>query len=75
MTMENRLAWPAESDGQTSPETPIDYCERAFAIRQQLCERAERLYRIGELNQAAQLLALAAAIGARAASRGEALHG
>lgn len=75
MSMENRLAWPAEPDDPASPETPIAYDARAFAIRQQLWERAQRLYKIGELNQAAQLLSLAAAIGARTQRRGEVLRG
>lgn len=77
MNMENRSAWPSELDEPVLPETPADHCEQASAIRQQLWERAQRLYGIGELNQAARLLSeLAAGMGPhRVEGQWEALHG
>ena len=38
------------------PGNPADYRGQPLTIRQQLRERAERLYMMGELNLAAQLL-------------------
>jgi hypothetical protein len=77
MNMENRSARPPDLDEPASPEGPVDQCEPAFAIRQQLWERAQRLYGIGELNQAAKLLSeLAAGTGPHEAEgQWEALHG
>ena len=75
--MENRSAWPSESGERVLRAEPADHCEEGFAIRQQLWERAQRLYAIGELNLAAQLLSELAS-GRRprqAEAEGEAVNG
>jgi hypothetical protein len=61
MNTGNRPASPLSLDEPASTEAPVDPREQAFALRQQLWERAQRLYGIGELDQAAQLLSQLAA--------------
>ena len=70
MNMKNRSARPRYAGERVLPGTP-DEGGQTFAIRQQLWERAQRLYAIGELNLAAQLLSeLAAGIRTRPAEAG-----
>jgi hypothetical protein len=76
MNMRNRSARPRYTGERVSPATS-DNAGPTFAIRQQLWERAQRLYAIGELNMAAELLSeLAAGRGTREAEAGgEAVNG
>ncbi len=61
MNMENRSTWAADSGERVLLAEPADHCEEVFAIRQQLWERAQRLYAIGELHSAAELFSELAA--------------
>ncbi|MGA2039175.1 MAG: hypothetical protein ABSH42_07855 [Bryobacteraceae bacterium] len=74
--MKNRSPRPRYAAERVLPG-PADDSGQAFAIRQQLWERAQRLYAIGELNLAAQLLAELAAVRhpRQAEAGGEAVNG
>jgi hypothetical protein len=56
MNMENRSARLSNPGKGSLPGEPLVNRGHALAIRQQLWERAQRLYMIGELSLAAQLL-------------------
>jgi hypothetical protein len=76
MNMKNRSTRPRYTGERVLPGSPDD-SGQTFAIRQQLWERAQRLYAIGELNLAAQLLSELAS-GRRprqAEAEGEAVNG
>jgi hypothetical protein len=76
MNMKNRSMRPRYAGERVLPGTPDD-SGQTCAIRQRLWERAQRLYAIGELNLAAQLLSELAA-GRRprqAEAREEAVNG
>ena len=60
MNMKNRSTRRRYAGERVLPGTPDD-SGQTFAVRQQLWERAQRLYAIGELNLAAQLLSELAA--------------
>lgn len=76
MNMKNRSTRPRYTGERVLSGTPEDGGQ-AFAIRQQLWDRAQRLYAIGELNLAAELLSeLAAGRQPRQAEAGgEAVNG
>jgi hypothetical protein len=77
MNMDTPMQWTSNPDGRFAPGKPVDHCGQPFPIRQELRERAQRLYMIGELNLAAQLL-LELAAGRRteaAESESEAING
>ena len=76
INMKNRSTRPRFAGERVLPGTP-DEGGQTFAIRQQLWERAQRLYAIGELNLAAQLLSELASGGRTrpAETRGEAVNG
>ena len=54
--MDNPTAWHPYLGEPVLPGKPVDYRGQPFAVRQQLRERARRLYMMGELNLAAQVL-------------------
>jgi hypothetical protein len=56
MNMESSTACHPYPGERVSPGNPVYYGAPPFTIRQQLRERAQRLYMMGELNLAAQLL-------------------
>jgi len=75
MNMKNRSTRPRFAGERVLSGTP-DEGRQTFAVRQQLWERAQRLYAIGELNLAAQLLSeLAGGRRPRPAETGEAVNG
>jgi hypothetical protein len=61
MTKENRSAWPPYLLKPVSTELPADICPQTHDRRQDLWDRAQRLYAIGELRRAAQLFSQLAA--------------
>jgi hypothetical protein len=77
MNMESSTACHPYPGERVLPGNPVYYGAPPFTIRQQLRERAQRLYMMGELNLAAQLL-LELAAGRRteaAESESEAING
>jgi hypothetical protein len=61
MSKENRLARLLNTYELSAPAYSLDNREQILASRQQLRERAHRLYAIGEMNLAAQLFSILAA--------------
>ncbi len=77
MNMEKRSALPPNSNEPLLPGKPGNDSGQTSSIRQQLWDRAQRLYAIGELSSAAQLLSELAAASRRHQVEGaeEAIHG
>jgi hypothetical protein len=76
MNMRNRSTQASNTGGRVSSQTPVDIGGQTSASRQQVWERANRLYAIGELNLAARLLSeLAAGRRSCQAKTLEASHG